>query len=63
MVEKFKLPIYMKLMDYGINGLNGLTIALEYLKYAVSSSRLFSRDLAILENPLYVYKYLPVYGK
>ena len=50
-------------MDYGINGLNGLTIALEYLKYVVSSSRLFSRDLAILENPLYVYKYLPAYGK
>ena len=50
-------------MDYGINGLNGLTIALEYLKYVVSSSQLFSRDLAILENPLYVYKYLSVYGK
>ena len=28
----------------------GLLIALEYLKYVVSSSRLFSRDLAILEN-------------
>ena len=50
-------------MDYGINGLNGLTIALEYLKYVVSSSQLFSRDLAILENPLYAYKYLSVYGK
>ena len=59
MVEKFKLPIYMKLMDYGINGLNGLTIALEYLKYVVSSSQLFSRDLAILENPLYVYSIYP----
>ena len=41
----------------------GLLIALEYLEYVVSSSQLFSRDLAILENPLYVYKYLSVYGK
>lgn len=40
-----------------------LLIALKYLKYVVSSSRLFSRDLAILENPLHVYKYLSVYGK
>ena len=37
----------------------GLPIALEYLKYVVSSSRLFSIDLAILENPLYVYGIYP----
>ena len=37
----------------------GLLIALEYLKYVVSSSRLFSIDLARLENPLYVYSIYP----
>ena len=46
-------------MEYGINGLNGLTNSFRISEIRSKLVLLFSRDLAILENSLYVYSICP----